>query len=138
MLKEVNAFQEPIIFFDGICNLCNYAVNLIIKYDKKNIFKFSPLQSEFSKRILKQFEIPNEKFDTIILFSKNKFFRRSDAFLEIAGSLGFPFTVLKIFQFFPLKLRDIIYTCISNNRHRLFGTRAKCMVPNDSIKNRFL
>ncbi|MCZ2130220.1 MAG: DUF393 domain-containing protein, partial [Bacteroidia bacterium] len=30
-----------IVFFDGVCNLCNRAVQFIIKRDKKNIFLFS-------------------------------------------------------------------------------------------------
>ncbi|MBW6480236.1 MAG: DUF393 domain-containing protein, partial [Bacteroidales bacterium] len=29
---------EHIIFFDGVCNLCNGSVNFVIRHDKRNIF----------------------------------------------------------------------------------------------------
>ena len=32
--------DKKIILFDGVCNLCNSAVQFIIKHDKKDFFVF--------------------------------------------------------------------------------------------------
>ena len=36
--------HEPIIFFDGVCGMCNVFVNLILRVDRKQTFRFAPLQ----------------------------------------------------------------------------------------------
>ncbi len=36
--------QENVILYDGVCNLCWFWVQFILKRDKKHIFYFVPLQ----------------------------------------------------------------------------------------------
>ena len=36
--------QHKIILFDGVCNLCNTSINLVIRKDKKDCFRFAALQ----------------------------------------------------------------------------------------------
>jgi predicted DCC family thiol-disulfide oxidoreductase YuxK len=36
--------ENPIVLFDGVCNLCNGAVQFIIRNDTKKVFRFAPLQ----------------------------------------------------------------------------------------------
>eukprot|EP00546_Thalassionema_frauenfeldii_P003502 CAMPEP_0178930788 /NCGR_PEP_ID=MMETSP0786-20121207/21480_1 /TAXON_ID=186022 /ORGANISM="Thalassionema frauenfeldii, Strain CCMP 1798" /LENGTH=81 /DNA_ID=CAMNT_0020607455 /DNA_START=20 /DNA_END=261 /DNA_ORIENTATION=+ len=38
--------QRPIILFDGVCNLCNGAVNLALDWDPKGKLRFAALQSQ--------------------------------------------------------------------------------------------
>ena len=49
--------NHPVIFFDGVCNLCNGAVRTVIKLDSKRHFRFSSLQSDFAKTTLQPFQI---------------------------------------------------------------------------------
>ena len=63
---------NKIILYDGVCVLCNKWVNFIIKNDKNEIFKFCPLQSKTSKKILKKFKIPDDDFDTIYILKDGK------------------------------------------------------------------
>ena len=44
--------EHSIILFDGVCNLCNSAVQFVIKRDTRNQFLFASLQSEEGKKIL--------------------------------------------------------------------------------------
>ena len=37
--------DKKIILFDGVCNLCNSSVQYVIKYDKKDVFRFVAIQS---------------------------------------------------------------------------------------------
>jgi predicted DCC family thiol-disulfide oxidoreductase YuxK len=138
MSKEVDTYSHPIIFFDGVCNFCNSIINFIIRHDKKNIFYFSPLQSEFCKKTLQQFPVPFEGLDTVILLYQDATFQRSEAFFEIVKMLRFPWSILRYFRIIPGKLRDIIYFNISRNRYSWFGKSESCMIPGDNIKNRFL
>ncbi|MHC5065865.1 MAG: DCC1-like thiol-disulfide oxidoreductase family protein, partial [Planctomycetota bacterium] len=37
------SLNNPIIFFDGVCGLCNRFVDQVMRHDKKSIFRFAPL-----------------------------------------------------------------------------------------------
>lgn len=37
---------QPIILFDGVCNLCNGGVNTMLALDRRGVFRFAALQSE--------------------------------------------------------------------------------------------
>ena len=51
----MNETEKPaVVLFDGVCNFCNSSINFIIDHDKKNYFKFAPLQSEIGQKLLKE------------------------------------------------------------------------------------
>jgi len=130
--------DHPIIFFDGVCNLCNSTVNFIIRHDKKKIFRFTALQFESAKKILLKNELKNEQLDTIVLLFGNRVFIRSDAVIEIFRFLGFPLNLFALAKIIPRKIRDSIYDFISRHRYEWFGKRDSCMMPDENIKSRFL
>ncbi|TWP23849.1 thiol-disulfide oxidoreductase DCC family protein [Apibacter muscae] len=128
-----------IVFFDGICNLCNSWVKFIIKYDKKNRFKFASLQSEIGQNFLNERNLSSHSFDSIILYQPNSaYFLKSDAVLQIFKLLGFPFSILSIFYIFPSFIRDKLYSLIAKNRYKFFGKSESCMMPNPEWKDKFL
>jgi predicted DCC family thiol-disulfide oxidoreductase YuxK len=47
--------ENAVILFDGVCNLCNGAINFIIDRDKDRKFKFTSLQSEPGQELLQKF-----------------------------------------------------------------------------------
>jgi len=127
---------ESVIFFDGVCNLCNGAVNTIIKYDKKLIFKFASLQSEFAKRTL-NIE-PSTKFESIVLLKNNKLFYRSNAIIEIGRELSGVWKFAPMLKVFPGFFRDLIYNTVARYRYSFFGKRDTCIVPTPQLTARFL
>ena len=64
--------KKHLVLFDGVCNLCNASVKYIIKHDKKDVFRFTALQSEVGQKIVKEFNIDTLKTDSIILYSEKK------------------------------------------------------------------
>ena len=62
---------KKIILFDGVCNLCNATVQFVIKKDKKDLFRFTPLQSDTGKKLLTERNIDTEDIDSIILIEPN-------------------------------------------------------------------
>ena len=126
------------IIFDGVCNLCNASVIFIIKRDKNSIFKFLPIQSKRAHEIRKSIKINFENIDTVILIRDNNIFYQSDAALEIAGSLDYPWKIFYLFKFIPKFIRDGIYRIIARNRYQWFGKKESCMIPTADIQSKFL
>ena len=120
--------KKHIILFDGICNLCNGAVNFILKRDKKKQFRFVALQSEKGIDLISKFKIAPET-DSIILILNNQIYTESDAAIEIAKLLPAPWNWLSVFKIIPKKVRDGIYKWIAKNRYRWFGKRKTCRIP---------
>lgn len=128
--------NNPIILFDGICKLCNYSVQIILKYEKNHDFIFIPLQSIRAKEILKSYK-QYEISDSVLLIEKGKLFQQSTAALHIAKNLRF-FHLLYPLILVPKAIRDPIYNWIARNRYRWFGTFQECIMPNEKDKDRFL
>jgi len=43
---------KPIIFFDGVCHLCNASVDFILRADRHRRFTFAPLQGKTAAELL--------------------------------------------------------------------------------------
>ena len=44
--------ENPVILFDGFCNLCSGLVTFLLKVDVKKQFRFIPLQSEKGQKLI--------------------------------------------------------------------------------------
>ena len=127
-----------IILFDGVCNFCNGAVNIVIKYDKHSIFKFAAQQSIQGQALLKQHSIDNGNMDSIVLIQAGQVYFKMDAVIHICELLtGWP-RLFIFLKFLPTSLRNFLYTIVANNRYRIFGKRKECIIPNNNIRARFL
>ncbi|MRJ10088.1 DUF393 domain-containing protein [Ornithobacterium rhinotracheale] len=138
MLERIFLMRERIIFFDGVCNLCDGLVQFILKRDKNKIFKFSSLQSNFAQKKIAEFGENAQNLNAIFYLKDEKLFSQSQAVLEIAKDLGFPYRIISVFQVFPHSFRDFLYQRVAKNRYKLFGQKNECMLPTPELKNRFL
>jgi len=130
--------NHPIILFDGVCNLCNGAVQFVIKNDKKKQFRFAALQSEVGIELSKKHDLPFETMNTFVAIIDNKSYTRSTAALEVAKLLGGAMSFAYVFIIVPTFIRDGIYDWISKNRYRWFGKKESCMIPTPDLRERFL
>jgi predicted DCC family thiol-disulfide oxidoreductase YuxK len=130
--------NHPVILFDGVCNLCNGAVQFIIKRDKKAVFRFAPLQSDFGQAQLQKSGLAFPTVETIVLVEDGTVYQRSDAALRISKHLSGAWPVLYSCRIVPRILRDAAYNWIARNRYRFFGRRDECMIPTPELKARFL
>ena len=127
-----------ILLFDGVCNLCNSTVRLIIKRDPQARFKFAPLQSNQGQLLLKEFGFPADQLNFIIYIRGGKCFIKSTALLQILKDLGGMWKLYYGFIVIPKFIRDFFYNIIAKRRYHLFGRQENCMVPTPDIKQRFL
>jgi predicted DCC family thiol-disulfide oxidoreductase YuxK len=130
--------EENIILFDGFCNLCSGVVKFIIKNDKKNVFKFAPLQSEKGQILLKKFDLSTQTFDSFVYIQNGKFYTKSTAALKVCQKLGSFWQFLYIFMIVPNFIRNFAYTMIAKNRYKWFGKSESCLMPTAEIKEKFL
>ena len=130
-----------IIFFDGVCNLCNGFVNFVIDIDKKGKFRFASLQSPEASEYLSGFPdiVTGDNPDSVVLLTpEGRVFTESEAVLNAAGVLGGGWSLLKVFKILPRSFRDSIYRWVARNRYRWFGKRDVCRMPTPELRERFL
>lgn len=130
--------DDPIVLFDGVCNLCNSAVQFIIKHDKKNTFRFASLQSETGQKLLTKFNLPLNELNSFILVENNKVYNMSTGALRVAKKLNGILPLLYSFIIIPKIFRDSIYDWVARNRYKWFGKKEECMIPTPELKARFL
>jgi predicted DCC family thiol-disulfide oxidoreductase YuxK len=130
--------EKPVIFFDGVCNFCNYWVKFILRHDTKKIFLFAALQSDTGQKLLKERNLPADMPETFLLLDNGKLYMKSTAALRLYNKLPWYWKWTQLFRIFPKFIRDGVYDFIARNRYRWFGKRKACMVPTAELKERFL
>ena len=130
--------DKAIVLFDGVCNFCNSSVNHIIRLDRKDHFRFAPIQSETGKKFLAAHHIDPQKTDSIILIENGKAYVRSTAILRIHKQLGGLWSWLYGFIIIPPFLRNAVYDLVARNRYKWFGKKDSCMIPTAEMRGKFL
>lgn len=130
--------SQPVILFDGVCNLCNRSVQFIIRHDPSGKFLFAPLQGRKAAEWMKQWSLDQEAGKSILLIQNGQLYHRSTAALRIAGQLKGPVRSLYIFLVIPRWIRDAVYNWIAANRYRWFGKQDACMIPTPELTKRFI
>ena len=125
--------------YDGVCNLCNNAVNFIIDHDKAGRFRFASLQSAYASNVLASANVTHPFPDSIILVKKdNQLKFKSTAALHIAKKLSGAWPLCYIFMLLPVFIRDYVYDIIAKNRYRWFGRHDACKMPSPELQRLFL
>ena len=129
--------MSNIVFYDGICGLCNWSVRTLIKIDRKKRLRYASLQSEFAEKSLKDklLEINGE---TIIYLEDNEMMIKSAAIVRILNRIGGVYRMVNIFLVIPQPWRDAAYDWISRNRYRWFGRYETCPLPGPDEKDLFI
>ena len=131
--------SKKIILFDGVCNLCNSAVQFVIQHDKKDVFRFVALQSELGQEILNHIGIDPKNIDSIILYEPGiSYYYKSSAALQIAKHLDGILHYGTVFRIIPTGISNLIYDYIAKNRYKWYGKKESCMIPTPELKAKFL
>ena len=130
--------RGPIVFFDGVCNLCDSSVHFLLDRDRRNILKFAPLQGTTYAGLRAQYPEADGDVGTIVLYSNGRVFTRSAAVLHILRLLGGWWKLLYGLIVIPKPLRDALYNFIARNRYRWFGRQESCRIPTPELREKFL
>lgn len=129
---------NPIIFFDGHCNLCNGFVDFLINRDHAGVFFYSSLQGTTATKMLPHNLI--SQLETIVLLTpEGDLLTRSAAVLWILKRLPLGYRLIAgLGTFIPAKILDFLYRFISARRYSIFGKRSTCRLPTKEEQKFFL
>lgn len=116
--------DKNIIYFDGICGLCNSFVKLLLKIDSD--LKFATLQGKTGQKLLNKMNFSNSDFDTVIFQKNDQIYTKSTAVFEIFKTIGGFWKILLIFSFLPISITDKLYRYIALKRFKIFGKLDQC------------
>jgi predicted DCC family thiol-disulfide oxidoreductase YuxK len=129
--------QPPVVFFDGVCGLCNRSIDFILKRDRRGVFLVTPLQGETAARMLDSED--RERLGSLIVWMSGRTYRRSAAVARVLWRLGPLWKVVGwLLWLIPLPVRDLAYCIVAGNRYRLFGKKDTCRLPTEAERARFL
>ena len=129
------SLNSEIIIYDGICVLCNYFIQFILKVDKKAHFKVTNLQSDFTKT--KYPEVLAVDSVAVIL-ENGKILQKSKAVFYILQKTKVLPLVRILIYVLPTFFSNIIYDFIALIRYKLFGKYTYCPVLKGDLKNRVI
>lgn len=130
--------NEPVLLFDGVCNLCNSTVQFILRWERQPRLRFAPLQSPEGEALLASIGEAPADLNSVLFIENGRCYHRSSAALRVARYLRFPWPLLYGFIVVPPFLRDAVYGYVARNRYRWFGKQETCQIPTPALRARFL
>jgi predicted DCC family thiol-disulfide oxidoreductase YuxK len=138
--RMLEARQENgLVFYDGLCGLCDRWVQFLLRRDPAQRLKFAPLQGETARQ---RNDLPAELRSVAFIVqpgtAQEKFFSRSEAALRLLDHVGGLWRLVSWLRIIPRPLRDWGYDLIARRRYRWFGKFESCRVPAPEFRTRFL
>jgi len=130
--------DHPVLLFDGVCNLCNGAIQFVIPRDPDGVLRFAPLQSDLGITVRASAGLSTDDLETVVLVDDGKAYTKSDAAIRVGEHLGGVYRLLSLGRLVPRGLRDRIYDFVAENRYDWFGKKDQCMIPDEDVSSRFL
>lgn len=130
--------SRPIVYYDGLCGLCDGFVRFVVARDALGHFRFAPLQGQTARARLAD-KLDLESMKTVVLEQEDHGLRlKSDAVLAIVAGLGHGWQLAAVLRIVPSFLRDWVYDVVAKYRYRWFGKRESCRTPTPNELVRFL
>ncbi len=135
---------NPIILYDGVCGLCDRFAQFVLKRDRRDLFLFASLQSEFAAQALHGCGINTQQLDTVYVILNFKqpdqqLLARSDAVISVLEHIGGLWRAAAVgLRILPQPVRDAAYNFVARNRYRWFGRYESCFVPDARLREKFL
>jgi predicted DCC family thiol-disulfide oxidoreductase YuxK len=142
---ERNAMEgRALLLYDGVCALCNGVVQFLMRHDRLDKFRYTPLQSSLGREVLARFDIHSFPDGVMLLTDaltpSERLYQRSDAVaasLELLGP-GWRRMAGRVLRRVPRALRNWGYGIVARFRYRVFGRYDSCPIPSPEQRGRLL
>lgn len=118
------------IYFDGVCGLCNRFVQFVFRHDRERLFRYAPLQGETFRRYAKERDRLDRSDSLVVVWEwregRGEMFLRGQAVLQVLRHLPGYRALALFLGSLPAPWLDRLYDVIAANRYRLFGKTAAC------------
>ena len=135
--------SNPIVLYDGVCGLCNRAVQFLLKRDRHDRLRFAPLQSDFAGTLLKRHGLDHQDLDTVYVVlnsgeANEALLAKGDAFLLFTKEIGGVWSIARLAKIIPRPMRNWLYDFVARHRYQVFGKYEACMLPDPRHKHKFI
>ena len=135
---------QTLVFYDGLCGLCDRFVQFLLPRDRRGVIRFAQLQSELARRELVPHGHDPGDLDTIVVIEawgtpRQRVLARSRAVLHaVAGLGGLWSPAARLAQLIPAVVADQVYAFVARRRYRIFGKYDTCPLPRPEWQARFI
>lgn len=134
--------EAPVLLYDGVCGVCNWAVRTILRFDRRGTLRFAALQSDYAQSVFGRHPAIKD-VDSVVFVEApgsagERVFVRSAAAIRVADYLGGPWKLFTAAGVIPGPLRDRLYDGFAGIRYRIFGKYDTCPLPSPDVRARFL
>lgn len=130
--------ESAIVYFDGVCNLCNGFVDFLIRRDKKRRLRYTSLQSVRGQEVVADRRLWGKTDESVLFLDDGRLYDASTAAIRIVSRLGGVYRIVGVFYVVPRAFRDELYQIVAERRYRWFGKRDKCRVPTAEERELFI
>lgn len=131
--------MHHVVFYDGVCGLCDRLVQFLLRRDHAGRLRFAALQGPFAQATLTARGRDPSRLDTVyVLTSDGRLLERGRAVLFVLGELGGGWRLVRAFSILPTFVLDVAYALVARTRLRLFGKLDTCRLPSPSERARFV
>ena len=127
-----------IIFYDGVCGLCNKTVRRLVRLDRDRKFRYAPLQGELGTKLRAERDDVPDDLDSFVYLEEGRAFLRSRALVRAARQLRYPWKVGSWLWVIPWPLTDLVYRLVARLRYRIWGKFDECQIPTPEERELFL
>ena len=133
------AGAETIVFFDGVCAMCNGFVKFAARRDKHDVLRFAPLQGDTAADMRKVHTRFPAGLISLVVVDDGEVLLRTDGVIRALHKMGgFWSFVGSCMKIWPRFIRDTAYDFVARVRYRVFGEYETCPVPPLEMRRRFL
>jgi len=139
------ADKRRIVFFDGVCVLCDAGMRFLVAEDTGKILRYAPLQGQTAAgkpEVAQLIEGDGAELESVVYWrgegNQSEVLTRSAAILAICDDLGGLWRALALARFVPRPLRDRVYDFVGRERYRWFGKMEFCRLPQPGEEDLFL
>jgi predicted DCC family thiol-disulfide oxidoreductase YuxK len=133
--------EHAVVLYDGVCGLCHWVVQFILRHDKVGYFNFAALQSVAGEKLLRAYGLSLGEFaqpDSVVVIENGKALQKSEAAFVIIRKMAYPYKLMRWLAIVPRPIADAVYDWVARNRYRWFGKFDTCALPDPQHKARFL
>jgi len=135
--------SKAIVLYDGVCGLCNRAVQFLLKRDRLDRLQFASLQSDIAAKVLNRHGLDPKGLDTVYAVlnygePNETLLAKGDAFLFFSGVVGGIWSVARVVKIMPRPVRNGLYDFVARHRYQVFGKSESCMLPDPKQRHKFL
>jgi len=135
--------MADLIFYDGVCGLCDRLNQFILKRDSADRFRFTSLQGSLAHDLLHRYGRDADDLNTVYVIVDHgarteRLLSKGRAVIHVLKSLGGAWKLARVFDLLPLAVVDALYAFVARHRYRWFGHYDACAVPTAHHRAKFL